>query len=59
MRLKHLQRKNSTTLKRGQFIYFFDYLMIVKKEGLYNEITILRKLGKSPHCLNFYEIHET
>lgn len=28
-------------------------------EALYNEIKIMRILGKSDQCLNFYEIHET
>jgi len=28
-------------------------------EALYNEIKIMRILGKSEHCLNFFEIHET
>jgi len=34
-------------------------LLILKKAGLYNEINIMRTLGESEHCLNFYEIHET
>ncbi len=28
-------------------------------EALFNEIKIMRILGKSDHCLNFFEIHET
>ena len=28
-------------------------------KALYNEIKVMRRLGESDHCLNFYEIHET